>query len=148
MPQQAVRFPDDLHSAIKAEADRRGKPHTFSSVLIEWASVGRKAADERQLYEILREAPDWEAPDGALEAVLSEAKGAASTEQSGPVPVPLSESDGVRPAAQPRTHGDAAHAEICKQIAQRHLTTPPGLRSNGHLPSCKCWRCVKLDGAA
>ena len=40
MPQRSVRFSDDLHAAIEAEAERRGKPHTFSSVLIEWAVDG------------------------------------------------------------------------------------------------------------
>ena len=43
---------------------------------------------------------------------------------------------------------DAVHRAIAKRIAERPLTTPPGLRVNGHLPSCKCWRCEKLDGAA
>ncbi len=35
--QQNIRFPEDLHAAISAEAERRGKPWTFSSVLIELA---------------------------------------------------------------------------------------------------------------
>lgn len=39
--QQAVRFPDELHAAIQAEAEFRGRPHSFSSVLIEWATLGQ-----------------------------------------------------------------------------------------------------------
>lgn len=39
--QQAVRFPDELHAAIQAEAVARGRPHSFSSVLIEWATLGQ-----------------------------------------------------------------------------------------------------------
>lgn len=39
--QRAIRFPEDLHSAISAEAERRGKPWTFSSVLVEWAERGQ-----------------------------------------------------------------------------------------------------------
>lgn len=36
MPRQrAIRFPDDLHDAIEAEARRRGHPWTFSSVVID-----------------------------------------------------------------------------------------------------------------
>lgn len=35
MPRQrAIRFPDDLHDAIEAEARRLGHPWTFSSVVI------------------------------------------------------------------------------------------------------------------
>lgn len=35
MPRQrAIRFPDDLHDAIEAEAQRLGHPHTFSSVVV------------------------------------------------------------------------------------------------------------------
>lgn len=40
MPQRSIRFPDELAAAVEAEAVRRGKPHTFSSVLLEWAFDG------------------------------------------------------------------------------------------------------------
>ncbi len=40
MAQRSVRFSDELHAAIEAEAERRGKPHTFSSVLQEAAARG------------------------------------------------------------------------------------------------------------
>lgn len=45
MPRATIRFPEDLHSAISAEAERRGKPWTFSSVLVEWAERGGACQD-------------------------------------------------------------------------------------------------------
>lgn len=57
MPQQAVRFSDELHAAIKAEAARRGRPHSFSSVLVEWAAVGRERALEAALSEGIASEP-------------------------------------------------------------------------------------------
>lgn len=45
MAQRSIRFPDELHDAIDAEAERRGKPHTFSSVLIEAAGNGMRALE-------------------------------------------------------------------------------------------------------
>lgn len=44
MAQRSVRFPDDLEAAIEAESSRRGRPHSFSSVLVE---VMRLWADGR-----------------------------------------------------------------------------------------------------
>ena len=43
MRQRAIRFPDDLHDAIEAEAKRLGPPWTFSSVIVNAArrAVGR-----------------------------------------------------------------------------------------------------------
>lgn len=42
MPRQrAIRFPDDLHDAIEAEARRLGHPHTFSSVVVNDMRVAR-----------------------------------------------------------------------------------------------------------
>jgi hypothetical protein len=34
MPQRAIRFPQDVHDAIEAEAKRQGHPHTFSSIVV------------------------------------------------------------------------------------------------------------------
>lgn len=54
MPKCSIRFPEDLHAAITAEAERRGKPWTFSSVLVEWAGVGhRRNADHARFAEEL-----------------------------------------------------------------------------------------------
>jgi GIY-YIG catalytic domain len=39
--QRSLRIPEDLHRALNAEAARRGRPHTYSSVLIEWAEHGQ-----------------------------------------------------------------------------------------------------------
>jgi hypothetical protein len=59
------------------------------------------------------------AVDRALEATLSEANGAMSSEQAGPAPVPTttrtpgSQSVGVRPAASLRAHPETCRCGVC-----------------------------------
>lgn len=84
----------------------------------------------------------------ALEAVLSKARQGTSD-----APLPAKGADGVTsaraaviPAAQPRTHGESLDELVAFTPGTAALHS--GLRSNGHLPTCKCWRCEKLDGAA
>jgi hypothetical protein len=39
MPQRAIRFPDDLHDAIVAKVAQLGRPHTFSSFVVNAADA-------------------------------------------------------------------------------------------------------------
>lgn len=46
MAHRSVRVPDDLDEAVVAEAERRGRPWSFSSVFVEWAELGQVAPDQ------------------------------------------------------------------------------------------------------
>lgn len=58
MPRQrAIRFPDDLHDAIEAEAERLGHPHTFSSCVI---NATRRALELRMMDDRTSPSPSYE----------------------------------------------------------------------------------------
>ncbi len=80
MPQRSIRFPDELHDAIEAEAERRGRPHTFSSVLVEWASIGRAAS---AVYaDPVAAAAGWAADAATHERVLESVSGATARQDA------------------------------------------------------------------
>ncbi len=98
MPQRSVRFPDELHAALEAEATVRGKPHTFSSVLIEWAERGRGPALEAALLDDTQ-AGGPRAADGHRTRETASAIGAVTARGAS------------RPAASPRAPA-AAHPNV------------------------------------
>ena len=73
MPRQrAIRFPDDLHDAIEAEAQRLGHPHTFSSVIINGmrgvvADRARLEADRSAIAGVLASSSGRGSPSPSLE---------------------------------------------------------------------------------
>lgn len=76
MPRQrAIRFPDDLHDAIEAEAKRRGHPWTFSSLITDGMrrlyGIEEKSGIEMPIERALEAKP----PDVATSAVAAGSDG-------------------------------------------------------------------------
>jgi hypothetical protein len=120
MPQRSIRFPDELHDAIEAEATRRGHPHSFSSVLIEWATVGRTSDPISRAVATGRLDPEHEA--GMREALKA----------TPGVPVPL--------AASPSHENGAEEPKDLMKALKESLDASP----RRHAGNCKCATCKPL----
>jgi hypothetical protein len=114
MPQQSIRFSDEQYDAIKAEAERRGKPYTFSSVLLEWAKLGQLHSAE------VTRGGSGQGVDVGL--VLASQPAAVA-----------GEADAQRVAAEaavvPQAHRYPASAETPAQAKQRKLNEDKARRS-------------------
>ncbi len=116
MPQRSIRFADELHAAIDAEAARRGRPHTFSSVLVEWAAIGRAAS---VVYaDPIAAAASW-VSDAAMHDALAGS-------------LPLDPASTRTPAAEP---------DLMKALKASLDASP-----RRHAANCKCATCKPPKG--